>query len=90
MCRDLSYIEKEQLRRTYTRRCFAYCAPSHRPERLSSAGSYYTASSSHYKSQGEMRSISGNFNAPTEIEVERQRSHSKRSRGMGKTFTTKI
>jgi len=31
-----------------------------------------------------MRRISGNFNAPTEIEVERQKDHKKRSRGMGK------
>jgi hypothetical protein len=54
-----------------------------RPGRYSSAGCY-VPSSSHPSSQGEMRRISGNFNAPTEIEVERQRSHTKRSRGMGK------
>ncbi|KAL6152385.1 hypothetical protein ACJQWK_04591 [Exserohilum turcicum] len=56
-----------------------------RPRRFSSAAEAYDApSSSHHKPPGEMRQISGNFNAPTKIEVERQRSHRKRSRGMGK------
>lgn len=56
-----------------------------RPRRFSSAAVHnHLPASPHHNSQGEMRRISGNFNAPTEIEVERQKDHKKRSRGIGK------
>ncbi|RAR07963.1 hypothetical protein DDE82_002626 [Stemphylium lycopersici] len=52
-----------------------------RPRRFSSAAEHnHPPAPPHHNSQGEMRRISGNFNAPTEIEVERQKDHKKRSR----------
>jgi hypothetical protein len=55
-----------------------------RPRRFSSAEHHYSPSPAHYNSQGEMRRISGNFNAPTVMELERQKDYKRSSRGLGK------
>ncbi|CAE7215376.1 hypothetical protein CFE70_009911 [Pyrenophora teres f. teres 0-1] len=54
------------------------------PNRLSSAEHQYTPSSAHHTQQGEIRRISGNFNAPTDIELERHKDHKKGARAMRK------
>lgn len=55
-----------------------------RPRRFSSAEHYYSPSPAHHNSQGEIRRISGNFNAPTHMELERQKDYKRSSRGLGK------
>lgn len=55
-----------------------------RPRRFSSAEHYYSPSPAHHNSQGQIRRISGNFNAPTDMELERQKDFKKSSRGLGK------
>jgi len=55
-----------------------------RPRRFSSAEHYYSPSPAHHNSQGQIRRISGNFNAPTDMELERQNDFKKSSRGLGK------
>ena len=54
-----------------------------RPRRFSSAEQYSLLSPARSGS-GEIRRLSGNFNAPTPIELERHKDHSRRARGMGK------
>jgi len=54
------------------------------PIRLSSPEHRSTPPSAHHTSQGEIRRISGNFNAPTHIELERHNDHKKGARAMGK------
>ncbi|RMZ71636.1 hypothetical protein GMOD_00006774 [Pyrenophora seminiperda CCB06] len=62
--------------------CIDDDAPS--PNRLSSAEHNYTPSSAHHTLQGEIRRISGNFNAPTHVELERHKDHKKGARGIRK------
>ncbi|USP73912.1 uncharacterized protein yc1106_01186 [Curvularia clavata] len=87
--RALSPLEIEQLPQqafvsAYLRSSYHGENVDHQGRLSSSPESYYTPSSSQHHPPSEIRRISGNFNAPTEIEVERQRSQSRRSRGMGK------
>ncbi|KAF1836964.1 hypothetical protein BDW02DRAFT_196407 [Decorospora gaudefroyi] len=52
--------------------------------RFSSAEHHHSPSPARHSSQGEIRRLSGNFNAPTDIELERHRDHKRNSRSMGK------
>ncbi|KAA8615655.1 hypothetical protein PtrSN002B_002553 [Pyrenophora tritici-repentis] len=58
------------------------------PNRLSSAEHQYTPSSAHHSQQGAIRRISGNFNAPTDIELERHKDHKKGARAIRKLKNT--
>jgi hypothetical protein len=55
-----------------------------RPRTFSRAEHDFSPSPTHHSSQREIRRLSGNFNAPTHIEVERHRDYKRSSRGMGK------
>ncbi|KAI4959125.1 hypothetical protein J4E86_002846 [Alternaria arbusti] len=55
-----------------------------RPRRFSSAEPYYSPSPAHHNPKSEISRISGNFNAPTAMELERHKSHKRSSRGLGK------
>jgi hypothetical protein len=55
-----------------------------RPRRFSSAEHYYSPSPAQHNSHGEIRSISGNFNAPTAMELERHKDQKRSWRGLGK------
>jgi hypothetical protein len=55
-----------------------------RSRRFSSAEHYYSPPPTHHNSQGEIRRLSANFNAPTQIEVERHRDCERSLRGTGK------
>jgi hypothetical protein len=59
-----------------------------RPRRFSSAEHYHSPCPPHHNSQGEVRRLSGNFNAPTHIELERYRDHKRSSRSIGKLKNT--
>jgi hypothetical protein len=54
------------------------------PRRFSSAEYDYSPSAAHHNSQPEIRRLSGNFNAPTNVELERHQSHKRTSWGMSK------
>ena len=56
-----------------------------RPRRFSSAERYYSSSPpAHHSSQGDIGRLSGTFNAPTHVEVERHEDHKRSSRGVGR------